>query len=75
MLNAKLERHMAGSHALLHEVSILYIYILMICPLKSNLDSATSQWVMATFVVSLACSSNLTSPSLLFLVKHAHNIN
>ena len=31
MLNAKLERHLAGPHALLHKVSdFIYIYILII---------------------------------------------
>ena len=35
MLNAKLERYLARSHALPHEISALYIYIyiLMIIPL------------------------------------------
>ena len=34
MLNAKLERYMARSHAFPHEIYTLYIYIQMIIPLQ-----------------------------------------
>ena len=33
MLNAKLERYLARPHAFPHEISSLYLYILMIVPL------------------------------------------
>ena len=51
MLNAKLERHMAKSHALLHEISAyIYIYIDDYSFITSN---HSSTWVSKNFVTGL----------------------
>ena len=51
MLNAKLERHMARSHTLLHEISAyIYIYIDDYSFITSN---HSSTWVSKNFVTGL----------------------
>ena len=55
MLNAKLERHMARSHALLHEISAyIYIYIYIYIDDYSFITSNhSSTWVSTNFVTGL----------------------
>ena len=53
MLNAKLERHMARSHALLHEIpAYIYIYI-YIDDYSFITSNHSSTWVSKNFVTGL----------------------